>query len=101
MENIVAAAVSLVLLGAAPVHAQGVQVSPNGSRPSSSGSPQFFTGHVGADPLFGATKHSRATGGHVTFAPGARSAGQTLIITSGTGWVQEEGARSGRSAQAM
>jgi quercetin dioxygenase-like cupin family protein len=38
-----------------------------------------------------------ATGGSVTFAPGARSAwhthpaGQLLIVTSGTGWVQEEG----------
>jgi quercetin dioxygenase-like cupin family protein len=38
-----------------------------------------------------------ATSGLVTFAPGARSAwhthpaGQLLIVTSGTGWVQEEG----------
>ena len=38
-----------------------------------------------------------AAGGLVTFAPGARSAwhthpaGQLLIVTSGTGWVQEEG----------
>jgi quercetin dioxygenase-like cupin family protein len=38
-----------------------------------------------------------ATGGLVTFAPGARSAwhthpaGQILIVTAGTGWVQEEG----------
>ena len=36
-------------------------------------------------------------GGLVTFTPGARSAwhthpaGQLLIVTSGTGWVQEEG----------
>ena len=39
----------------------------------------------------------RSTGGHVTFAPGARSAwhthpaGQVLIVTDGVGWVQEEG----------
>ena len=38
-----------------------------------------------------------AAGGLVTFAPGARSAwhthpaGQLLIVTSGTGWVQEDG----------
>jgi quercetin dioxygenase-like cupin family protein len=37
------------------------------------------------------------SGGHVTFEPGARTAwhthplGQTLIITSGLGWVQCEG----------
>ena len=48
-------------------------------------------------PLFGATAHTRASGGHVTFEPGARSAwhthpaGQTLIVTSGVGWVQEWG----------
>ena len=39
--------------------------------------------------------YTRATGGHVTFEPGARSAwhthpaGQILIVTSGVGWVQE------------
>ena len=39
----------------------------------------------------------RVSGGHVTFEPGARSAwhthplGQTLIVTSGLGWVQAEG----------
>jgi quercetin dioxygenase-like cupin family protein len=37
------------------------------------------------------------SGGHVTFEPGARSAwhthpvGQTLVITSGLGWVQQWG----------
>jgi quercetin dioxygenase-like cupin family protein len=49
------------------------------------------------DPLFGTTEHTHATGDHVTFAPGARTAwhthpaGQTLIVTTGTGWVQEWG----------
>ena len=49
------------------------------------------------DPLFAATDHTRATGGHVTFEPGARTAwhthpaGQTLIVTSGIGWVQQWG----------
>lgn len=38
-----------------------------------------------------------STGGLVTFAPGARSAwhthpgGQLIIVTSGTGWIQQEG----------
>jgi quercetin dioxygenase-like cupin family protein len=47
--------------------------------------------------LFGEKPGIPATGGRVTFAPGARSAwhthplGQTLIITSGLGWVQREG----------
>ena len=52
-------------------------------------------GLVIVEPLFGA-KDSMPAGGLVTFAPGARSAwhthpaGQILIVTAGTGWVQEE-----------
>jgi quercetin dioxygenase-like cupin family protein len=74
-----------------------IEVTPNGSRPSARGSAQNFTGFVVIDPLFGATGHTRVTGGHVTFEPGARTAwhshpaGQTLIVTSGTGWVQDWG----------
>jgi quercetin dioxygenase-like cupin family protein len=61
------------------------------------GPAEYFTGSVIVDPLFSANEHTPATGGHVTFAPGARSAwhthpaGQILIVTSGTGWVQDEG----------
>jgi quercetin dioxygenase-like cupin family protein len=48
-------------------------------------------------PLFGPNTLSNAGGGEVEFAPGARSAwhthplGQTLIVTAGIGWVQQEG----------
>ena len=72
-----------------------IEIKPNGSRPSARGPAQNFTGSVIVDPLFDATEHTRATGGLVTFEPGARTAwhthpaGQTLIVTSGTGWVQE------------
>ena len=47
--------------------------------------------------MFPATAPSRVSGGHVTFEPGARSAwhthpvGQTLVITSGSGFVQQWG----------
>ncbi|WP_425064179.1 (R)-mandelonitrile lyase [Rhizobium rhododendri] len=47
---------------------------------------------------WGPANYPLVPGGHVTFDPGARSAwhthpaGQILIVTSGTGWVQEEGA---------
>ena len=47
--------------------------------------------------MFQAGDPARVSGGHVTFEPGARSAwhthplGQTLIVTSGLGWVQAEG----------
>ena len=72
-------------------------ITPNGSQPSTKGSAEYFTGTVRVDPLFAPTAPSRTSGGHVTFEPGARSAwhthplGQTLIVTSGTGWVQEWG----------
>lgn len=68
---------------------------PNGSQPSAKGAAENFTGSVRVDPLFGPSAPSRTSAGHVTFDPGARSAwhthplGQTLIVTSGMGWVQE------------
>ena len=97
MKRLLATAVSLALLAAAPAHAQGTQVSPNGSWPSAKGAPQYFIGSVIVDPLYPANASTSSTGGLVTFEPGARSAwhthpaGQVLIVTSGTGWVQEEG----------
>ena len=97
MKQLIAAAISLALLAAAPTYAQTMEISPNGSRPSAKGAAEYFTGSVILDPLFGAKDTMHSTGGHVTFEPGARSAwhihpaGQILIVTSGTGWVQEEG----------
>jgi quercetin dioxygenase-like cupin family protein len=97
MNHLAASAISLALLAAAPAHAESTQISPNGSRPSAKGAPQYFTGAVIVDPLYAANASTSSTGGLVTFEPGARSAwhthpaGQILIVTSGTGWVQEEG----------
>ena len=74
-----------------------IEIKPNGSRPSGRGPAHNFTGSVVIDPLFDASEHTHATGGLVTFEPGARTAwhthpaGQTLIVTTGTGWVQESG----------
>jgi quercetin dioxygenase-like cupin family protein len=69
----------------------------SGSQPSAKGPAEYFTGNVRIDPLFEAPDPARARGASVTFEPGARSAwhthplGQTLIVTSGWGWVQSEG----------
>jgi quercetin dioxygenase-like cupin family protein len=69
----------------------------NGSQPSRMGPPENFTGAVRIDPLFQAPDPARVSGASVTFEPGARTAwhthplGQTLIVTSGFGWVQREG----------
>src|SRR5215207_6616847 len=74
-----------------------MQITRSGSRPSAKGPADYFTGAVRVDPLFQAGDPARVSGGHVTFEPGARSAwhthplGQTLIVTSGLGWVQAEG----------
>jgi quercetin dioxygenase-like cupin family protein len=67
-----------------------------GSRPSVRGPADWFTGTVRIDFLFDAQEPARAAGAVVTFEPGARTAwdthplGQTLIVTSGLGWIQRE-----------
>lgn len=67
------------------------------SRSSGKGPADWFTGNVKVEPLFEAPSPARVRGAHVTFEPAARTAwhchplGQTLIVTSGVGWVQREG----------
>jgi quercetin dioxygenase-like cupin family protein len=74
-----------------------MEIKRKGSQPSGKGPEDYFTGTVRIDPLFQAPEPARAFGAGVTFEPGARSAwhahplGQTLIVTSGRGWVQSEG----------
>ncbi|NMP25651.1 cupin domain-containing protein [Rahnella sp. SAP-1] len=77
---------------------ENVIISKNGSRPWVTGAESNFTGTVRIEPLFTQPKSPvRTTVGHVNFEPGARSAwhthplGQTLVITSGSGWTQEWG----------
>jgi hypothetical protein len=66
-----------------------MEIKRNGSQPSTKGSADYFTGTVRVDPLFGPPEPARASGGSVTFEPGARTAwhahplGQTLIVTAG------------------
>lgn len=68
-----------------------------GSRPSTRGPADYFTGMVRIDPLFDVPDPGRAAGAMVTFEAGARTAwhthplGQTLVVTSGCGWVQRVG----------
>jgi quercetin dioxygenase-like cupin family protein len=74
-----------------------MEIKRSGSRPSGVGPSDYFTGSVRVDPLFEAPEPARVRGAHVTFEPGARTAwhthplGQTLIVTSGLGWVQRDG----------
>jgi quercetin dioxygenase-like cupin family protein len=74
-----------------------MQIRQSGSQASGKGPAEYFTGTVRVDPLFSPADPARVTGALVTFEPGARTAwhthplGQTLIVTSGCGWVQREG----------
>ena len=82
---------------AASDSAQAIKITRSGSQPYRQGPAENFTGSVRVEPLFPANAPSRASGGRVTFEPGARSAwhthplGQTLIVTAGTGWIQRGG----------
>jgi quercetin dioxygenase-like cupin family protein len=77
--------------------AKAISITRSGSQPSQKGPAEYFTGSVRIDPLFRAKDRSRTSGAYVTFEPGARSAWHThplrqiLIVTAGTGWVQQEG----------
>jgi 4-carboxymuconolactone decarboxylase len=83
-----------------PVSAQdshSIKITRSGSLQSNKGSAERFTGSVQVEELFPAHDPSRVSGGKVTFEPGTRSAwhthplGQTLIVTDGTGWIQQWG----------
>jgi quercetin dioxygenase-like cupin family protein/alkylhydroperoxidase/carboxymuconolactone decarboxylase family protein YurZ len=74
---------------------QKINITRSDSLSSSQGSAEYFTGSVMVNMLFTAHEPSRTTGGVVTFQPGARTAwhshplGQTLIVTAGTGRIQQ------------
>src|SRR5207253_9124659 len=92
-----AAATSLCLLASFSALADDMTITRNGSQRSNKAPEQYFTGSVRVDPLFQPKAPSRVSGGSVTFEPGARSAwhthplGQVLIVTAGTGWIQNWG----------
>ncbi len=73
------------------------QITRVGSQPSAAGPTDYFTGRVRVDPVWPADQNINASGGLVTFEPGARSAwhthpaGQRLVVVSGTGLTQEWG----------
>lgn len=80
-----------------PPAATAQQIVRAGEQHSQAGPEQFFTGRVLVDPVWPADAGITASGAHVTFKPGARSAwhthpaGQRLVVTAGVGRVQEWG----------
>jgi quercetin dioxygenase-like cupin family protein len=98
MKQLAMAVVSLSLAASVTAQSdQGLRISRNGSQPSAAGPSENFTGRVRVDTPFRAEAPARASGGLVTFDPGARSAwhthplGQRLIVTQGFGLVQRWG----------
>ncbi|MER9235229.1 carboxymuconolactone decarboxylase family protein [Mesorhizobium sp. M0622] len=77
--------------------AGGLSVQNHEPGAAAAGSPENFTGLVRIESRFQAEVPARIGGATVSFEPGARTAwhthplGQTLIVTSGLGWVQSEG----------
>lgn len=73
------------------------QIIPAGSQPSITAPAEHFTGHVRIDPVWPANADINASGGLVTFEPGARSdwhvhpKGQYFVVVSGVGLTQEWG----------
>jgi quercetin dioxygenase-like cupin family protein len=71
-----------------------VDIKRSGSRLSSTGPVDYFTGNVRIDPVIEAPEPSRVRSIIVGFEPGARTAwhthplGQTLVVTSGKGLAQ-------------
>jgi 4-carboxymuconolactone decarboxylase len=82
---------------AAAQPSQRIAISRSGSQPPMNGPAENFTGTVRIDLPFLAAAPGRVSGARVAFEPGARTAwhshplGQSLIVTAGTGWVQQFG----------
>ena len=99
MAALLAAAFQFGLFKATPAGAEEtMEISRDASRPVAHGTmAETFTGEVMVKPLFSPNTSISTGAGQVTFTPCARSAwhthpaGQTLIVTSGTGWVQQWG----------
>src|SRR5437899_2380916 len=91
---------------APPPASNGVAASPpppkisvrrHDAQPVENAPAEHFSGSAHVQRLFQANDPARASGASVTFDPGARTAwhahplGQTLIVTAGSGWVQQWG----------
>ena len=82
---------------AASADNQSVIVSSSETSPPTSGPEAYFTGSVRITTPVKTAAPARVSGATVAFEPGARTAwhthplGQSLIVTEGRGWVQQEG----------
>lgn len=92
-----AASMALAAESQPPASAANQKITRAGDQASVAGPADFFTGRARIDPVWSADKNINASGGLVTFEPGARSAwhthpaGQQLVVISGVGLTQEWG----------
>jgi quercetin dioxygenase-like cupin family protein len=99
MKNLIAAVFTAGLIASAigAEEMPGVQVIRVGTQASAAGPVEFFSGTVRIDAPFKGSGQARISGATVTFEPGARTAwhthplGQSLIVTTGAGRVQQWG----------
>lgn len=98
LTHVLAGAALLVAGGAeAAERKETQQIVRAGSQAPSAGPDANFTGQVKVEMLWPNNERIQASGAYVTFEPGARSAwhthpsGQRLLVTAGTGLVQEWG----------
>jgi 4-carboxymuconolactone decarboxylase len=96
MHRFIAMLAAIPMLVSMPAEAQ-VVIARSGTRPVVPAPNDNFTGRARVERLFEARDPSCASGGTVTFEPGARTAwhshprGQVLIVTDGIGRVQAWG----------
>ena len=80
-----------------PAPSDNLVITRNGSQASIKGHDQWFSGPFRVDKMLQPQSPSITSAALVTFEPGSRTAwhthplGQTLVVTSGKGWVQEWG----------
>ncbi len=86
-----------VRVGAVTQTPKGISITRNSGPQPQMREVENFTGSVGVELIQEAAAPSPLTVARVTFAPSARTAwhthplGQTLIVATGAGWVQQEG----------
>lgn len=97
MKNIAAAAAIAAGIATGPVGAESIEIRHSDEASSFAGKPDNFTGSADVRLLLEPNESTRSNVALVDFAPTARTtwhshpAGQLLLVTAGTGWIQEDG----------
>ena len=99
MKPLIAILPTLIVLTSVTADAQTLSIARSGSRPVRQAPAENFTGAARVETLFETRDPLSASAGSVSFEPGARTAwhshpaGQVLIVTAGSGRVQQWGHR--------